>query len=154
MRSCGDGQLVRNLGLVVDPEQVRPGELALSTHEELLFTVAFTTICWVVMAFIPRLATDRKALVDFYRKVRPFGPGWRPIREDVPLSPQELAADGRMNIPLALAGWVCGCTTVWSALFCLGNYLYGRMDYATILGVIFVASGASLIFVINRLWTK
>jgi hypothetical protein len=42
---------------------------------------------------------------------------------------------------------------IWSALFTVGNFLYGRMTYAYILLGIFIASGLVLIKVINRLWT-
>ena len=126
----------------------------LSTHEQLLYTIIFTTVCWVLAAFVPRLQTDRSILIDFYRKVRPFGPGWNPIREHVRLSPEAIVAVDHTNIPLALAGWVAGCTMIWSALFMIGNYLYGRMTYASLLGGIFVLSGFAVIRVINRLWAK
>ena len=63
----------------------------------------------------------------------------------------ELAAPGD-NIPLALLGWVTGCTVIWSALFAVGNYLYGRMDYAVGLAVVFLISGSALLFVIRQLW--
>src|SRR3974390_329389 len=39
----------------------------LNTHWQLLITIAFTTVCWVATAFIARLATDRKTLIEFYR---------------------------------------------------------------------------------------
>ena len=56
------------------------------------------------------------------------------------------------NIPLSLLGWSTGCTMIWSALFMVGNFLYGRMGYAIALLAIFVVTGAILIRVINRLW--
>src|SRR6516162_6812325 len=54
----------------------RGGVASLPTHYALLLTIGVTTICWLITAFIgPQ--TDRQTLVAFYRKVRPFGPGWR-----------------------------------------------------------------------------
>jgi hypothetical protein len=41
---------------------------------------------------------------------------------------------------------------IWSALFAVGNFLYGRMDYAFALLGIFIVTGAILIRVVNRLW--
>jgi len=131
-----------------------PAGLHLTTHEQLLYTVVFTTLCWVATALVRGLETDRKTLVEFYRKVRPFGPGWRPIHEEARLSAGELAAVDHTNIPLALAGWVAGCTAIWSSLFAVGNYLYGRIEYAAFLGGVFLLSGLALIRVINRLWAK
>jgi hypothetical protein len=85
--------------------------------------------------------------------VRPFGPGWKNIREEAGISEQEAKAT-HQNIPMALLGWVAGCTTIWSSLFTVGNYLYGRMTYALILFGVFVISGTALIYVVNKLWTK
>jgi hypothetical protein len=41
---------------------------------------------------------------------------------------------------------------IWSALFSVGNFLYGRMDYAFVLLAIFIVTAAALIRVVNRLW--
>jgi hypothetical protein len=129
-----------------------PACLQFSTHQQLFYTIVFTTICWVVVAFIPRLVTDRAVLTAFYRKIRPFGPGWRRIREQVALSPEEILTVDHMNIPLALLGWVTGCSAIWSALFSLGNFLYGRTTYAGILCGVCLLSILILIRTINRIW--
>ncbi|MFN8058107.1 MAG: hypothetical protein U0Q12_03015 [Vicinamibacterales bacterium] len=93
--------------------------------------------------------TDRRVLVEFYRTVRPFGPGWAHIRQDAGLSDHgRRCAD---NIPMALAGWVAGCTTIWSALFTIGYVLYGRAGAATALGVVFAVSGLALVAIVRRL---
>ena len=57
------------------------------------------------------------------------------------------------NVTLSLLGWVAGCSMVWSALFAVGNFLYGRHTYALILLAVFVVSASAVIWVINRLWT-
>jgi len=121
-----------------------------STHVGLIVTVAITTVCWVTMAFVGP-ATNRAVLVDFYRKVRPPGPGWQIIRDAAGL-PAEEARMRHDNIPLALLGWVAGCTMVWSALFTVGNYLYGRTGYAAALLGVFLVSGWTLQAVVRRLW--
>jgi D-arabinose 1-dehydrogenase-like Zn-dependent alcohol dehydrogenase len=53
-----------------------------------------------------------------------------------------------------LLGWLAGSVMIWSCLFMIGNYLYGRMGYAAVLGGIFALSGLAVIYVINRLWAK
>jgi Na+/proline symporter len=121
-----------------------------STHIALIITIAITTVSWLVTAFAgPQ--TDRKVLVDFYRKVLPFGPGWRRVREEAGIT-EEQARATHENIPMALLGWVTGCTVIWSALFTVGNFLYGRQTYAFVLLAIFIVSGLALIYLINRLW--
>jgi len=126
--------------------------VAIPTHYALILTVAVTTISWVLTAFLgPQ--TERSTLVHFYKKVRPFGPGWKSVRKEAGISEAGARSAGE-NFPLALIGWVSGSLTIWSALFTVGNFLYGRTAYALVLLGVFLASGYVLIRVVNRLWTK
>jgi solute:Na+ symporter, SSS family len=122
---------------------------AMTTHRALLITIAVTTVCWVATAFLgPQ--TDRDVLVRFYEKVRPAGPGWSAIR------PYANAAARRSpdNIPMALLGWVAGCTAIWSSLFTVGNVLYGRMGTALVLALVFLVSGTILLRIVQSLWSS
>lgn len=123
----------------------------LSTHEALLVTIAFTTACWMATAIFGPPTNDA-TLLTFYKKVRPFGPGWKRIRQ---MAGEDLSAkmDVRDNIPLALLGWFLGCTVIWSSFFSVGNMLYGRWDYALILLGVFGVSTALLLSIVRRLWT-
>ncbi len=123
-----------------------------SSHIALIITILFTTICWVVTAYLgPQ--TDRKTLIEFYKNIRPFGPGWKKIREEAGISEAD-AKSSHENIPLGLLGWFSGCIVIWSSLFTIGNFLYGRITYALILLVVFIISGLILIKVVNKLWTN
>ena len=124
--------------------------VAFSTHVALVATVIVTTLCWVATAYLAP-QTDRAVLHAFYRKVRPFGPGWAAIRRETGLVRDEVAAGD--NIPMALLGWVAGCTAIWSSLFAVGKYLYGRWGYAIALTAVFALSGLVLIRIVTRLWT-
>ncbi len=121
-----------------------------STAKSLLITIGVTTVCWVLAAYLAP-QTDRKTLIEFYRKVRPAGPGWEPIRLAAGISKAE-AAQGGESLPLALIGWVAGSITIWSSLFTVGNVLYGRTGAALLMGAVFVVSGLVLLRVINKLW--
>jgi solute:Na+ symporter, SSS family len=121
-----------------------------STHVGLIATVSFTSLCWLVTAYVAP-ETDRKVLVDFYLKTRPSGPGWDPIRTDPRVVKSNVAAS-LDNIPLALMGWVAGCAMVWSSLFTVGNFLYGRTGMAFALLAIAVGSSAVLLRIIPTLW--
>ena len=123
-----------------------------STVMQLLTTIAITTVCWVATAYLgPK--NDERVLIEFYRKVRPFGPGWTGIRAKAGVSAAEGAMDAEAgNFPLALVGWLTGCIMIWSALFTVGNFLYGRMEYGFGLLVVFAVSAAILIRVVSRLW--
>jgi len=122
---------------------------AISTSAALMITVATTTICWVAAAYLgPQ--TDRAVLVAFYRKVRPFGPGWARIREEAGVSATDAGAG--LNIPRALLGWLAGCTAIWSALFAVGSFLYGRTMHAWLLTAVFAVSASVLASVVRVLW--
>ncbi len=135
-----------SVGLLV----LRKSGTAVPTHYALMITIAVTTLCWVATAYLgPQ--TDRRTLVEFYKKVRPFGPGWKAVRAEAGIAP----TDGRgthESMPLALLGWSTGVATIWSALFLVGNILYGRWTYAALLGGVFVVCGLILIKVVNLLW--
>jgi SSS family solute:Na+ symporter len=126
--------------------------LHVSTHVALVITVAVTSVCWLVTAYVGP-ETDRRTLIEFYKKVRPFGPGWTRIRQEAGISEEE-ARVTHENIPMALLGWVAGCTVIWSALFTVGNYLYGRLGYAVGLFGVFVVSGLALVHVMRTLWPE
>ncbi len=120
-----------------------------STHIQLIITVAFTTICWITTAYVTP-PTEEQTLINFYRKTRPAGPGWEPIRR--------LAGDHDLgegdNIPLALVGWSAGCAVIWSFLFSIGNFLYGRNGAAAGLLAVGVVSAIILVRIVNRVWAS
>ena len=133
-----------SIGLLV----LRSQGIGFSTHVALVVTVAITTVCWVATAYVGP-PTDPEVLVAFWRKVQPAGPGWRRIRELAGATETRVDQD---NIPLALLGWVAGCTCIWSALFAEGNFLYGRTPQALMLTVVFVGSSVVLAYVVRRMW--
>jgi solute:Na+ symporter, SSS family len=118
---------------------------------KLIITIAVTTVCWLLAAYFgPQ--TDSSTLIEFYRKVRPSGPGWEAIRQKAGISEAEAAQTGD-SMPLALIGWVAGCAMIWSSLFTVGNFLYGRYGYALALLGVFLVSGTVVLRVIKKLWT-
>lgn len=134
------------LFIVLEKQGVHAGTVG----TKLILTILATTICWVLAAYLAP-PTDRQTLIEFYRKVRPTGPGWEPIRQAANISKADSVAAGD-NIPQALLGWVAGCMVIWSSLFTVGNILYGRTSMALLLGAVFVVSGLVLLRIVNKLW--
>ncbi len=77
---------------------LRAQGVTVSTHAALLITVAITTIGWVATAYFGP-PTDPEVLIDFWRKVRPAGPGWTKVRE------MAGAAGGRPHRPATTSPW-------------------------------------------------
>ena len=110
---------------------------AVPPHIALLSTVAITTAVWITTTFLTR-PTDTGTLLSFYERVRPAGPGWRPVRARAhgTGSPDSLAT--------AALATVLGCAFIYSALFGTGSVLYGHTAQAFFWSVVFVASGFGL----------
>jgi len=143
------GSFVVSVGFVVLQKQ---GILTLESAPKLIITIIVTTICWLLAAYLAP-QTDRQTLIDFYKKVHPAGPGWEKIRIEAGVS-KEIARQHGDSLPLSMLGWVAGCTVIWSSLFVVGNFLYGRNTYALALLGVFIVSGGALLWVVNRLWDK
>jgi Na+/proline symporter len=142
------GSFLLSVGFLVLEKQEL---LTTSSATRLVLTVIATTICWVLAAYLAP-PTDRETLLAFYRTVKPAGPGWASIRAEAALTPDQLAATGD-SLPLALLGWVAGCMAIWSSLFTVGNFLYGRTSMAWFLFAVFAVSSGALLLVVNRLWS-
>jgi hypothetical protein len=92
----------------------------------MLATTVITTIVWVSVTFLTA-PTDEAKLVDFYRRVRPGGRGWRPVQALAGF-PNEPVAEGA----LGLANWVAGVVSVYATLFGVGRLLFGAYTEAAI----------------------
>ena len=93
------------------------------TYQAMLITIGCTTVLWIATAYFgPR--TDEAALLNFYRKVRPPGPGWKHIQAIAGISPAQAETDREdFNFPMSLLGWFTGCITIWS-----GPVSYTHLD--------------------------
>ena len=119
VRDRRDGQLVRDVGRA--PRCWRSSGVGFSTHAALLITVAVTTVCWLLAAYLG--AADRSRGADRRSTARcgRSGPGWAPIRAEAGTLRRRTRRRAR-TFPLALLGWVAGCMAIWSSLFAVGNY--------------------------------
>jgi len=132
---------VVSLGLFI----ARKNGLEMASHVSLIWTVAVTTVVWISVTLMTAPA-DRARLTEFYRLVRPAGPGWSQIRAESGLPP---STDSMAN---SLLGWVLGCLFVYSALFGTGSYIYGRGGQALMWTVVFLVSAAGLWRLLPRIW--
>lgn len=109
----------------------------------LLGTVAITTAAWLVAAFVgPR--TDAATLDNFYRLVRPSGPGWHRVREATGL------ASSPDSLPQALLGWALGVLFIYATMFGIGSLVADRDALAASFGAVALTSGAGLALVLRR----
>jgi Na+/proline symporter len=114
-------------------------------HVSLVATVAVTTVVWVSVAYLTP-PTDHATLVEFYRLVRPAGPGWSRVQADAGVGPSP------DSVAHALVGWILGCLFVYAALFGAGSFLYGNTQQGVIWSVVFVGSSIGLVRLLPQIW--
>ena len=111
-----------------------------TSSERLVGGVAVTTLSWMLATYLcPR--TDLKVLQDFFQKIQPRGPGWRPIQDS--LGERE-TIEGDDSIPSSLINILAGCVGIYGLLFAIGSVIYGHIGRATILFVVSLAAGTIL----------
>lgn len=143
------------IGFLFLPESV------LGWHK-LLLGIAITTVAWVAVTLLTR-PTDGAVLRAFYRRIRPSGPGWGPVRrrhmsgmvaggtDTEPLEARamrgaegndvaEVITDGHLTTRI-LAVFIASLT-VYCLLFATGFFLYEQVIPAVVTALVAVLGGA------------
>ena len=98
----------------------------------ILLTVAITTVTWVTVTFLTAPESNQ-TLLGFYRRVRPSGAGWGPLRRLAPeVTPEQDLARNLMD-------WLCGCVLIYCTLFGIGKVIL--LEYTT--GFAFLAAAVA-----------
>lgn len=126
------------------------GEM-LPASTQLLVGVAITTVGWlgVVLATPP---ADERTLREFYRRIQPGGPGWKPVLAGAAADGEQLIdpSASPTRLPQALLSMSLGCVAVYGALFATGRALYGHTGSALALAVLAVAAALGVV----ELWRR
>lgn len=117
---------------------------ALSASMQLLIGVAVTSACWLGTAFLTE-PTDQRTLIAFYRKIRPGGPGWRPVA-----AAAGGPSGGNAALTAPLLASALGAAAIYGFLFAAGFALYGDLIPATAAAL----AAAGSCFGVMRLWRR
>ncbi len=98
------------------------------------FIVLITTIVWLLVTFMTKPDDDQK-LIEFYKKTRPGGPGWKRI-VNLPDFKNEKVYNKTWAVPRGILCMLVGCLAIYSALFSTGYFIYGELY----LGIIMLSS--------------
>jgi Na+/proline symporter len=102
----------------------------------MLVTVGITTAVWLTVTFVTSPESD--AVLDrFYRKVRPGGPGWRPVSQRLGFGDDRIPGGA-----LSWVNWIAGVTAVFTALFGVGAFLTGTATQGVLYSVVSIAAFA------------
>ncbi|GAA5042746.1 sodium/glucose cotransporter [Marivirga lumbricoides] len=121
----------------------------LEGYQKLLFGVILTTIVWVIVTFMTR-ETDEDQLIEFYKKVRPGGPGWKKVltsakAKNIVLEPV------KEKLSLEILSVFIGTVAVFAALFATGYFIYGRLALGAGISLVSAAGFAWLMYMWKRL---
>ena len=111
--------------------------------QTILTTVGATTLVWLAVTLLTRPEPEEK-LEEFYRRVRPAGPGWRRVARAAGL--KEPGAEIGAN----LLNWALGVAFAYSALFAIGAVLLGTGARAAVYTLSAVVSGGLMFWNLNR----
>ena len=94
-----------------------------------LVTTVLTSLVWIAVTFLTKPERE-DVLVKFYRKVRPYVVGWKPVARLAPEVTQT------RDLGRNLSSWALGCGTVYLALFGSGKMLLGKIAFGLMLLVL------------------
>ncbi|MBL4709317.1 MAG: Na+:solute symporter [Flavobacteriales bacterium] len=104
-----------------------------------LFTVSFSTICWLIATFITP-PTEESTLQHFYDKVKPDG-GWKKYRSSNGI---------KSNLTPLFICWFSSIVMVYSILFFIGDLIFQNYSSSLIELAIALASFLLLRFQLKR----
>ena len=93
-----------------------------------------STILWITVTLITPPVEEKK-LIDFYKKVRPGSPFWKPISNKI--SDLQVVKTGWSDLTL----WLSGVIFIYSSLFFIGKLIFGLYIQSAILFIIAFAAG-------------
>lgn len=115
----------------------------LLSWQTIIIGSVLTTIIWVIATFVTP-PTDEQTLRTFYQKLKPGGIGWKKVVEKAKTEGVDLTGDTESRLPIELLLVVISCTSVYGALFSIGNLIYKNyttglvLAAITVLGFIFI----------------
>ena len=112
----------------------------------MLTTVGITTVAWLAITLLTP-AEPAEKLINFYRQVRPEGPGWRPIAAIAGISTTNVSG----GLTVQFANWILGCLLIYSSLFGIGKLVFKEWVAGLLYLVTAVVAGALISWNLGRI---
>ena len=109
----------------------------------LLYIIPFSVTCWVIVTLLTK-PTREKKLIEFYKHVRPGGPGWRRIKAKIPGAEKDRI--GLSN----LKGYIAAVIGIYAALIGTGKLILG----STWLGLVLMLVTVFMGYLIYKVFTS
>ena len=125
---------------------------SLSTYPDwlkLTGAVAITTIGWVTVTLLTSPTAPEK-LDEFYLKIKPSGPGWKPVQNRLKNAGVSDVNVGTGNMTTAFSCMFFGCITIYAMLFALGSIVKADLSGGVLYGIAALVSST----IGYRYWKK
>ncbi|MCF8221884.1 MAG: Na+:solute symporter [Bacteroidales bacterium] len=115
---------------------------------KLLIAVVITTIVWILTTYLTN-PESKETLRTFYKRTRPGGPGWKKVVDEATRDGVTIIDDkdlGRKwEMPLQILSVFIGIVAIYSSLFSIGSFIYGKPALGILLGLV-AALGTVFLF--------
>jgi SSS family solute:Na+ symporter len=122
----------------------------LPNWSEYPMVVLVTTMAWLTVTYMSSAETD-EVLLEFCKKVRPGGPGWKKMVQRGSKVGINFEAEEKWSVPDGILAMLLGTVFIYSALFSVGYWIYGNWTWAIVLTIVVLASGISLSMIWNKI---
>ena len=99
------------------------GGHALRSEEQMAVIAGLTIATWLLATFVTRPESD-ETLCNFFAKIRPGGPGWKPVAAKMPAVVQD------QNLVTSIVGALFASGIVYLVLPAIGFLIFGKTDWA------------------------
>ena len=106
--------------------------IELESYEKLLWSVFITTSSWVIVTLLTE-PSDNKILLEFYKRIRPYGIGWDGFRKLNNIQKTYKNEDSPMRDLLLM---FLGILTVYFGLFGIGYIIYNEILIGNVMIII------------------
>jgi len=110
----------------------------------LIIVVAGSTVLWIVATFLTK-PVPAKHLVTFYERVRPAGPGWKPVAA---LCPNMSSPD---SFKINSWGWGAGVLFILGSTIAIGKVLLGFWGHAVISSAVAMVGLLGVLYAIKKM---
>jgi len=109
-----------------------PTELYSVYGIRLMLVTGISTICWLTATFLTAPVAESR-LIDFYKRVKPGSPFWKPIA-------QKVGQTGHAIGWHDLVAWLSGVVFIYAALFGIGKIVLGFYPEGLVYSLVGVAA--------------
>ncbi len=109
---------------------------------KLIITLILTTAVWLIVTYMTK-PVDMNVLKEFYLRVRPAGPGWKPVIAEIERETGK-KVEIKEKLPAEILAFFLGITMIYSSYIAIGKFILQFYPMAIFSGAIGISSGVWL----------